>query len=156
MNEVSIGRLYTAVVDDRVMRLVRSFEPMCSSNTASRFLRARVGKTVYHSQMYTRTKTRNSYTVCYKSEDGIERFGLVQYYLSLTNTTVAVVTPLTPAHCHNFPSQLRELDDCIVSVNKELSIGVIPVRSFLYKCIYIDSCDVSYVAKPPYLELHDD
>ena len=74
---IAIGRLYTAVFDDRVMRLVRSFEPECTSNTASRFLRARASKTVYHSKMYARMKTRNSYTVCYMSEDGIERFELV-------------------------------------------------------------------------------
>lgn len=57
-----------------------------------------------------------------------------------------------------YPIQLRELQHCIVPVKLEPFMIVIPVSSFLFKCVYMDSCDpdVKYVAIPPYVQIYDD
>ena len=103
-------------------------------------------------------KTRNNFTVCYRDERGGHKFGLVQYFLSLQDTTVAVITPLTATTEYCYPIQLRELQHCIVPVKIEPLMVVVPVSSFLFKCVYMDSCDpdVKYVAVPPYVQIYDD
>ena len=153
---VAIGGLSTVMMDDTIKRIIQDVRPGPSSDRATRFLRARVKGTVYHSELYSRMKTRNSYTVCYRKDDGSENFGSVQYYLSLSSTTVVVITPLTQTHIHNFPRQLQELDTSIVSVKKESSPTVVPVGSFLFKCVCVDCYDAIYIAKPPYSVMYDD
>ena len=153
----AIGRLYTVRLDDEIRRLIEEkFGGGSSTTMASRFLRACVRKTEFYSQQYTRMKSRNSYAICYRGEDGVEKFGLVQYYLSLSHTSVAVIIALKPISHHCFPHHLRELKKSIITVNKELSLSVIPISSFLFKCVYVNSCGVDYITKPPYLQLYDD
>ena len=153
---VAIGGLSTVMMDDTIKILIQDLRPGSSSDRATWFLRAGVKDTVYYSELYSRMKTINSYTICYRKDDGSENYGSVQYCLSLSSTTVAVITPLTQTHIHNFPRQLQELDSSIVSVKKESSPSVVPVGSVLFKCVCVDCCDVIYIAKPPYLEMYDD
>ena len=72
-----------------------------ASETASRFLRA-----------------SGTATVCYQDESGGCNFGLVQYFLSLRNTTVAVITPLTATTEYCYSIQLRELQCSIIPIKK--------------------------------------
>lgn len=101
-------------------------------------MRASISKVEYYSEEYRRLKTRNSYTICYASdEDDAVRYGHVQYFLSLTHQTVAVIHPLTPTSDFCYPQQLSELRQCIVLVSVESSICVISVQSVLSKCVYV-------------------
>ena len=153
----ALGKLYTVTVERDVRMLVTARLGLDSApSTASRFLRASIGNVVYYSKGYTRTKTRNSHTICYRGLDNSEKFGLVQYFLSLAKETVAIITPLSPTHNYPFPRQLVELKKRIVPVTESSAIDVIPVRLFLFKCVYITSCAVHYVATPPYVQLYDD
>ena len=82
----------------------------------------------------------------------------MMYYLSVQGKTVAVVTPLKPIRNDYFPRQVRELRSNIIAVEKDSMLCVVPLSSFLFKCIYISSCEVEYVAKPPYvcIYMYDD
>ena len=126
------------------------------TNTASRFLRVYVHHSTYHSKSYSRVKTRNSYAVCYQIDGEVQKYGLVLYYLSLRENTVAVINQLLPTDEYCFPHQLRELKDRVVPVEMDESLCVVPVSSFLFKCVYISSCEVNYIARPPYVVFYDD
>ena len=97
----AVGHLHNTNVEEDVRQLAdKTFGTGFAPTMASRFLRACVKKTVYYSRLYTRIKTRNCYTVCYKDGDDYEQFGLLEYFLTLQNMSVAV-TPLrrTPDFC---------------------------------------------------------
>jgi hypothetical protein len=67
----------------------------------SQSTRAVVGGTKYYSQAYMRVTERNSYTVCYK-DGGATHYGLIKYFLSLPNQSVAVLNKLsTKLSCHH-------------------------------------------------------
>ena len=83
---------------------------------ASQFLRAKIHQEVFFSEKYTRVKTRNSYTVIY-SQGGVEKYGIVQYFLSLSDQAVAVIQPLTVSTSPTcYPSQLSILHSRIKPV----------------------------------------
>ena len=85
-----------------------TFESTLVTNTASHFLRVYVHHSVYHSKLYSRVKTRNSYAVCYQIPGEVPKFGLVLYYLSLRENTVAVINQLVPTDEYCYPHQLRD------------------------------------------------
>lgn len=106
----AVGQLYNTKLGEDVRRLIDEKYGSGSAPTmASQFLRACVNKTLYYSKSYTRMKTRNSYTVCYKDDDNCEQYALVNYFLSLQTMSVAVVTPLSLTTEFCFPHQLCEL-----------------------------------------------
>ena len=84
-------------------------------------------------------------------------YGLIQYFLSLSQFSVAViyVTPLTPSSNYCFPAQLHVLKDLIVPVVVESSVVVISVDCLLYKCVFISVSDSVFIVNPPNLLLHD-
>lgn len=90
---------------------------MVDVNTASQFTRAIIGGIRYYSQAYTRMTKRNSHTVCYMDGEATQ-YGLIKYFLSLPNQSVAVVNrphdnPLLPSRIGdsvllNCPGAVRE------------------------------------------------
>ena len=106
-------------------------------NVASRFLRASVKQVEYYSLEYKRLKTRNSYTVFYQAGEQ-DRFGLIHYFLSLPDQTLAVVQQLTPTSNYCYPHQLRELQQRIIPVTLESSICIVPIKSLVSKCVYLN------------------
>lgn len=112
----------------------------------SRFLRASVKRVELYSFEYKRLKTRNSYTVVYK-ENEEDKFGLIQYFLSLPTQSVAVVKRLKPTNNYCYSHQLRELQQRIIPVTVETGIHVVPVKSIITKCIYLDLESSKYVAR---------
>lgn len=115
---------------------------------ASRFLRASVKHVELYSYEYKRLKTRNSYTVLYK-ENEEDKFGLIQYFLSLPTQSVAVVKQLKPTNNYCYSHQFRELQQRIIPVTVETGICVVPVKSIMTKCVYLDlesSKDVARLA----------
>ena len=113
------------------------------------FVRAVVGGVRYYSQGYTRTTKRNSYTVCY-SDGGITRYGLIKYFLSLPNQSVALLTRLSPTSHTCYPQGLGILRSRIVPVKLESSIDAVPVTSLLCKCVYCCFGSMErYIVVPP-------
>ena len=84
---------------------------------------------VYYSQRYGWLKSRNSYTVCYE-EDGGEKYGLTQYFLSLQRQVVAVVMPLAVTAPH-YPGQLSILNDRMIPVVTASPVCVVSVKAFV-------------------------
>ena len=67
-----------------------------SQETASVFYRAIIKGETYYSRAYERAKVRNSYTIEYIDSDGRQKFGYIEYFVSLTSHTAIVITPLIP------------------------------------------------------------
>ena len=116
--------------------------------TASAFYRAKISGKTYYSRLYIRTDKRNSYTIGYV-DCGQHKFGFINYFISLSSCSVAVVTPLTPNSSYCYPQQLRVLHQCIIPVSVEQSVVIVPTQCIMYKCVCIDSCGVTFLARLP-------
>ena len=117
--------------------------------TASAFYRAIVNKETYYSKLYRRAKVRNSYTVAYVDGD-TQKYGFIEYFLSLPSHTAVVITPLTPTSDYCYPEHVRTLL-CrkIIPVSVHSSFSVISSVSLLYKCVCIALPGGTFIAKLP-------
>ena len=142
-----IGSMRVVAVDLHVRQcLLRQFSVRCQR--ASAFYRATIAGRTYYSRLYDRIKRRNSYTVCYV-EGGKHLFGFIDYFLSLSSSSFAVVTPLTPNSSHCYPHQLSVLHQCIIPVSVESSVVCVPTKCILYKCVCVEFGSVCFIAKLP-------
>ncbi|XP_046393150.1 uncharacterized protein LOC124161042 [Ischnura elegans] len=84
-----------------VINQVLRVDDICDQNTAVQvYNRVKLaGEEIFSSKGYQRETKRNSCTVCFKTEDSIEKYGEVQYYLKINNgqrkTMYAVVNTFT-------------------------------------------------------------
>lgn len=116
---------------------------------ASQFLRAVIQKELFYCENYTRLRTRNSFTICY-SHNGFEKYGFVQYFLSLNDQAVAVVVPLivtTSPTC--FPPELSVLRNRIKPVVLDSIVCIVHVKNIICKCVCIDTGSSAYVCRKP-------
>ena len=79
---------------------------------------------------------RNNYTVCYK-DGGATQYGLIEYFLSLPNQSVAVLNKLSETSHHCYAQGLGIFCSRVVSVKLQSLIEIVPVKSHLnvYMCI---------------------
>jgi hypothetical protein len=118
-------------------------------DVASQFTRAVVGGVKYYSQAYTRVTKRNSYTVCYK-DGGATQYGLIKYFLSLQNQSVAVVNKLRTTSDHCYAQGLGILCSRVVPVKLQSSVEVIPIKCLMSKCVYCSFSSTNiFIAVPP-------
>lgn len=80
-------------------------------------------------------------------ENEEDKFGLIQYFLSLPTQSVAVIKRLKPNNDYCCSHQLRELQQRLIPVTVETGIHVIPVKSIITKCVYLDLESSKYVAR---------
>ena len=119
------------------------------ADVASQFTRAIVGGVKYYSQAYTRVAKRNSYTVCYK-DGGATHYGLIKYFLSLPNQSVAVLNKLSTTSGHCYARGLGILCSRVVLVKLQSSVEIIPVKSLISKCVYCSFSSTNiFIAVPP-------
>ena len=119
------------------------------ADVASQFTRAIVGGVRYYSQAYTRVTKRNSYTVCYK-DGGATHYGLIKYFLSLPNQSVAVLNKLSTTSDYCYARGLGILCSRVVPVKLQSSIEIIPVKSLISKCVYCSFSSTNiFIAVPP-------
>lgn len=116
--------------------------------TASVFTRAIVKKETYYSRCYYWTKMRNSYTVEYM-DNGVQRFGFINFFISLQSLTIVVLTPLIRTSSFCYPNILTSLSSRIIPVCVDLSTTVILAECLVQKCVCIDFGGATYIAKPP-------
>ena len=117
---------------------------------ASMFMKAKVNKEVYYSQRYDRLKSRNSFTVCYE-EDNAEKYGLIQYFLSIPGQTVAIVVPLIITPPPHYPSQLDILNKRIIPVVLSSTICAVPIKALVCKCVYVHCGSGMFIVRKPNL-----
>ena len=120
--------------------------------TATVFYRAVVRGEVFYSREYSRSTSRNSYTVEFhdsNSENNNSMFGYIEYFLGLPLLTVAVVTFLQPNNHFCYPSSFKVLRNCIVPVSSECGSCVICLSSLHHKCVCINLNNNTYVARLP-------
>ncbi|XP_070551310.1 uncharacterized protein [Ptychodera flava] len=89
-NEVSIvGDIYrigspvTCTIDEQIFSLLTKslgFVPI--ARQYCKYVRLRIGATIYHSKAYKRVFKRNSYTVIFKQED-IYQYGMIEYFMQV-------------------------------------------------------------------------
>ena len=119
------------------------------ADVASQFTREIVGGVKYYSQAYTRVTKRNSYTVCYK-DGGATHYGLIKYFLSLPNQSVAVLNKLSTTSDHCYARGLGILCSRVVPVKLQSSVEIIPVKSLISKCVYCSFSSTNiFIAVPP-------
>ena len=143
-----LGTIRTVQLEQEMVDTLQQ-KLMVDVNTASQFTRAIIGGIRYYSQAYTRVTKRNSHTVCYMDGEATQ-YGLIRYFLSLPNQSVAVVNRLIPTTTHCYPQGLGILCSWIVPVQLENSIDVIPVNSLVSKCVYCSFSSTSiYISLTP-------
>lgn len=120
---------------------------------ALKFWRLEQNQTLYYSAEYTRTTSRNSYTVCYTQENS-SQFGLVNYFVEVhgefeghsEQDVFAIISVLNVerfGHCpHMYVAELTGfmkpvLASCIIS-----------------KCVYVSVSSRVYVGSFPCNVLH--
>ena len=136
-------------LEDEVQSLLRERFGV-DMEVGRKFLRVQIKGKVYHSTEYKRMKTRNSYTVCY-SAGAVEKFGFIRYFISLSTTTVAVISPLIPSSHHCYPPELSVLHSRVIPViaAHDSIIDVVSVSFIVSKCVFIDFNGCMYVARLP-------
>ena len=139
-----IGNVQVILLDNDVKEAIGE-----NVEQASMFTKVMVGREVYYSQRYSRLKTRNSYTVCYE-EDCSEKYGQIQYFLSMPGQVVAVVVPLIVITPH-YPSQLGILNKRIIPVAVSSSVRAVPVMALVCKCVYVYCGSGMFVVRRPNL-----
>ena len=124
----------TKVASDVVERIQRNTG--VSVEFASTFSTALVNGEVYQSKSYKRITKRNSYTVCY-TQGGEERYGLIEYFVSIREQTLAVITPLLQQTATCYPDVLTILNTRIIPVKMGRTLDVILVTSLLSKTVLV-------------------
>ncbi len=139
----AIGKIKEIQLSAELQDVIRA-ELGFDVDRAQQFQRAVIGKSLYHSELYTRVKVRNSYTVCY--HDGGEKYGLIRFFLSIKDHVIAVVSPLGASthYCH--PTEISDLCTCIIPVEKLSNVVAISVKKIVCKCILVSTGQL-YVAK---------
>ena len=89
-----LGSVRTVVLESAVRRAILHRFNIDVAVTSA-FDRAVIRGKTYHSKCYRRTSVRNSYTVEYKDGD-IQKFGYINFFVSLASSTIALITPLIP------------------------------------------------------------
>ena len=78
------------------------------------------------------------------------RYGLIKYFLSPPNQTVAVINRLIRTTSYCYPQGLGILYSRIVPVKLGNSIDVILLKSLLFKCVYCSlGSNSMYISVPP-------
>ena len=122
---VVIGSTRTTTLEARIRQFIlQTFH--VSVETATVFYRVSIKGETYYSRS---TKARNSYTIEY---DCGRRQAFIEYFLSFSSHTAAVVTPLQLTDKNCYPSTLRVLRRCIVPVCVE---SFVPLSSLVRKCV---------------------
>ena len=154
-------------IDPTVVQLVNEFlrhlhsTSVLSYNPERRvrvLYRVEISGQLYSSAHYNRVKRRNTYTVMYTDNNGIDTFSLVQYYIFAADKIVlAVIKRLNrlPISCQeHFHLTSAALDSvsCLGSFSVRPSgiLDVVELSTIKEKCLHIElSTSTQYVSHIP-------
>ena len=166
-NTAIVGGTTLLFIDPTVVQLVNEFLHRlhsssimsCDPERRVRVLyRVEISGQLYSSAHYNRVKRRNTYTVMYTNNNGIDTFGLVQYYIFAADKIVlAVIERLNrlPVSCQeHFQLTSAALDSvsCLGSfpVRPSGTLDVVELSSIKEKCLHIElSTSTQYVSRIP-------
>lgn len=146
-----LGGTTLTTIDETIRQQIP--EEYCSENQrVQTFYRLQMKREVYYSKLYGRVKKKNSYTVQFihpSSED--QCFGQIFKFISIEGYGVfAVMKPLSQCSCPSESFGLTEptLDYTgkIFEVKESNHLLLVPVKSIISKCIFIQFEQLSYVA----------
>ena len=126
------------------------------------FQRCFVNDILYFSKAYTRTQKRNSYTVCFTSEDNIN-FGEIEYFLCVSlsgsSKSYAFISQFlqkssNKSHFGLPHSALDHSASRILLVSSGPKV-LVPVEFLMCKCVSIKLQSEQYMCIPPNMLLLD-
>jgi hypothetical protein len=148
-----VGGTTLLFIDPAVVELAN--ECLCSLDTGGvscnparrvRVLyRVEISRQLYSSH-YNRVKRRNSYTVMYTNNDGIDKFGLIQYYIFAADKIVLAIIErldrLSVSCLDHFQLNSAALDSvsCLgcFPVRSSGSLDVVELSNIQEKCLHIE------------------
>ena len=119
--------------------------------------RVEISRQLYSSAHYNRVKRRNTYTVMY-TNDGIDTFGLIQYYILVADKIVLAIIErlerLSISCVEHFQLNSAALDSvsCLgcFPVSSSGSLDVVGLSSIKEKCLHVElSPSIQYVSRIP-------
>ena len=135
-----IGKSQLVVLDSSVAGLAHS---VCGfvSQRGWKFWRLLFKNTVYYSLEYSRTHTRNSYTVSF----GENQYGIIQYFIEVNSNSpsdsvcvLAVVNVLYVETYYNLPH--------LYTCRTTNIFKVISADTLNYKCVYLPVSGAQFIA----------
>lgn len=98
-----------------------------------------MGEEIFTSASYKREKKRNSYTVCFSTEDNSQKYGEIQYFIMISyqgdEVIYAVLNTLTANKEFFVHTGTNIPIDHIASVNEYQKNVVVKVENILFKVI---------------------
>ena len=126
--------------------LLQSYFPNVKLNVGDKlqtFYRLLLNEEVFFSQMYSRVKKRNSFTVLF-SIHGKYNFGSILRYFVISGIPVAVIKYFKVV-----------CQPCVHSVQESDVHFVVPVHDIKEKCIFLEVSNCMYIARFPSKFLSD-
>ena len=124
--------------------------------------RVEISRQLYSSAHYNRVKRRNTYTVMYMKNDGIDTFGLIQYYilvaekivLAIIITIIKRLERLSISCVEHFQLTSAALDSvsCLgcFPVSSSGSLDVVGLSNIKEKCLHVElSPSIQYISRIP-------
>ena len=166
-NTAIVGGTTLLFLDPTVVHLVNEFLHcidangviLCTPERRVRVLyRVEISGQLYSSAHYNRVKRRNTYTVMYTDNDGIDTFGFVQYYiLAMDKIVLAVIERLNrlSVSCqehYQLTSSALDSVSCLGSfvVRPSGILNVVKLSNIKEKCLHIElSPSSQYVSRIP-------
>lgn len=107
-----------------------------------------------YSMQYQRVKKRNSFTIAYLDQDGLNKFALINYFVFICEKVIAVIRPLIPLSVtskQHFDLTNSVLDDIpfLTPVKKDNSVKCCFVEDFVSKCVFLEFASAQYVIQFP-------
>ena len=161
-----VGGTTLLFIDPAVVELINEFlhhldTGGVSCNPARRvrvLYRVEISRQLYSSSHYNRVKRRNSYTVMYTNNDGIDKFGLIQYYIFAADKIVLAIIErldrLSISCLDHFQLNSAALDSvsCLgcFPVEPSGSLDVVGLSNIKEKCLHIElSSSSQYISRIP-------
>ncbi|XP_028417094.1 uncharacterized protein LOC114541355 [Dendronephthya gigantea] len=121
------------------------------------FSRIRKAKCIYHSKMYKRVQSRNSYTIRFADQDNESGYGLIEYFAQFKpvclcveveckcpNFNFAVVSTLSKINMSLIDDDITHAtvpNIIVVAPTETNKIQIIDIAKIQNKCTYMEFCD---------------
>ena len=147
------------LVNELLRHLHTSSIVSCDPERRVRVLyRVEISGQLYSSARYNRVKRRDTYTVVYTNNNGVDTFGLIQYYIFAANKVVLAVIErlnrLSISCQEHFQLTSAALDSvsCLGSfpVRPSGTLDVVGLSNIKEKCLHIElSTSTQYISRIP-------
>lgn len=127
------------------------------------FYRLYSNNSIYHSAQYGKEDSKRNSTICCYRNNGMEKFGVIQKFVSSPDKYFAFIKPFNTAARSllarignpNRPilqiyADANLLGNFIIPVEKDLlPLCLVPIPNLICKCVLVKQNDIDYVSKIP-------